>query len=312
MKIGSAYDGVGDDQLTVDEMMNDPTLIPNRVVAAADGAWAEDLFLRQEASNQGPIEYHLARAETSTSEGVEEIPEFGEIPATLPQDEKRRKVAFPVKTGVALRISREMRLYNRRDAATIAQNDALKKMLRHGWETTEAALKGSGISELEVNTPWNEGATIPRDLVDAINAVQDARDPDTGGHFDYYADTILLNPTAATNIVTNEDMQRYYIGNMASESFVFKGLQTQALLGQLQVATSRMVPMGEAYVFERNAAGFKSDTAPLFASPLYAEHGGDEGTGGRTQAWRSDISRIRAVGIDNPQSVVRLTGLWGE
>lgn len=68
------------------------------------------------------------------------------------------------------------------------------------------------------------------------------------------------------------------------------------------------MPLDQAYVFEAQAAGFKSDTMPLTATPLYSE-GGESQIGGPTMSWRSDLVRKRAIAVDNPKSVVRIKGL---
>ena len=89
---------------------------------------------------------------------------------------------------------------------------------------------------------------------------------------------------------------------------IFGGLRNTELFGTLRVATSRLIVPGTAYVFEAQGVGFKSDTMPLTATPLYSE-GGQSELGGPTMSWRSDLVRKRAIAVDNPKAVVKLTGI---
>ena len=58
--ITSAYDGP---KLTVSEMMEDPTFIPQRVVDGLQGQFLEDLFFRQAEANKGVVAFREAAAE---------------------------------------------------------------------------------------------------------------------------------------------------------------------------------------------------------------------------------------------------------
>ena len=51
-----------------------------------------------------------------------------------------------------------------------------------------------------------------------------------------------------------------------------------------------------------------STTIRLQATPLYS-WGGDSPLGGPTMSWRTDVVNQRAIGVDNPKSVVKLTGV---
>lgn len=58
---------------------------------------------------------------------------------------------------------------------------------------------------------------------------------------------------------------------------------------------------------QTGVAGFISDTDPLTVTPLYSESG-ENGYGGSRQSWRMDAFRKRIIAIDNPQSVVKVSG----
>lgn len=295
---------------TLDEMMKDPTVIPNRLKAQIESLDHEALFFRRAENNQGVISFEEAKAEDFSSEGIEEIAEFAEIPVDFPEDEKARKVAYSIKTGRGLRVSWEQRNENKVDAVSRAMQDLVRKMRRHSVHTIDKAFEKANVPVLQADAPWASGGNVIQDIIDGINAVQGATDDDDPNlRYDYDPDTILMHPLTMTQMLLSEQVQKYYIGNMASENPVFKGLTTTVIAGQLQVAKSKLILPGDVYIFERGAPGFMSDQLPLTVTPLMQEAPGDPSIGGRTMAWRSDIVRKRAVGIDNPKSVVKLTGV---
>lgn len=301
--ITSAYDGV---EITVDEMMADPTFIPQRIVDNLDGAFMEDLFFRQAEPNNGTVAFREAAGQY-LADDAEEIAEFGEIPVSNPEYGEL-KAAFGIKTGEAIRVSWEQRNENKVDVVNTSINALQKTVILNGIKAVTGVFTSAAVPELQASAPWT-GGDPDKDVLDAIEAVQGAHEDGDDTHvFDYDPDTILLHPQALTKLLRNEAVQKYYIGNMANENPVFKGLTTTQLFGQLQVATSRLISKDAAYVFERGAAGFKSDTMPMTATPMYSE-GGDSPIGGPTMSWRSDLVRKRAIAVDNPKSVLKITGI---
>lgn len=301
--ITSAYDGP---QITVDEMMADPTFIPQRVVEDLENAFVEDLFFRQAESNKGVVAFREAAANL-LADDAEEIAEFGEIPVSAPEVGPLR-AAYGIKTGEAIRVSWEQRNENKIDAVARSIEALEKTVVRHGINAVFGVFTSAQVPELQASAPWTGGAP-DKDVLDAIEAVQGAHvDGEPNKVFDYDPDTILLHPQALTKLLRNEAIQKYYIGNVANENPLFRGLRDIELFGQLQVATSRLMPTDAAYVFERQAAGFKSDTMPLTMTEMYSE-GGDSRLGGPTMSWRSDLVRKRAIAVDNPKSVLKITGI---
>ena len=190
-------------------------------------------------------------------------------------------------------------------------------MIRHGIQATLGVFKSAKVQELQVSSQWTGGDPV-KDVFDAVELVQSAHeDDDLNRQFDYEPNTILLHPASYTKLVRNEQMQKYYIGNAALDNpifldqngdSIFGGLRNTELFGTLRVATSRLIEQGTAYVFEAQGVGFKSDTMPLTATPMYSE-GGDSQLGGPTMSWRSDLVRKRAIAVDNPKAIVKLTGI---
>lgn len=301
--ITSAYDGP---DITVDEMMADPTYIPQRVVDNLENSFVEDLFFRQAESNNGTVAFREAAGEY-LADDAEEIAEYGEIPVSVPELGPL-KAAFGIKTGEAIRVSYEQRNENKIDIVSKNVAALEKTVIRHGINAVFGVFTSADVPEMQVSGPW-VGGEPDKDLLDAIELVQGAHEEgDETRVFDYDPNTILLHPQTLTKLIRNEQMQKYYIGNCANENPIFRGLQDVELFGRLQVATSRLMPTTTAYVFEAQAAGFKSDTIPLSATPMYSE-GGDSPLGGPTMSWRSDLVRKRAIAVDNPKSVLKITGI---
>ena len=310
--ITSAFDGP---KLTVSQMVEDPTFIPQRVLDGLQHQFLEDLFFRQGEDNKGVVAFREA-AGAYLADDAEEIAEFGEIPVSSPEL-GALKSAYGIKTGEAIRISYEMVHENKIDQVETHIKALQKTVIRTGVRATFAALNAAKVPELQVSAPWT-GGEPDKDLLDAIELVQSATYGDNPDRqYEDDPNTILLHPSSYTKLIRNEKMQRYYIGNAAADNPIFKaadgnalfgGLRDIELFGMLRVATSRMIPQGAAYVFEQGAPGFKSDTMPLTATSLYSE-GGESSLGGPTMSWRSDVVRKRAIAVDNPRSVVKLTGI---
>ena len=310
--ITSAYDGP---QLTVSEMIADPTFIPQRVVDGLQNQFLEDLFFRQAEDNKGVVAFREA-AGLYLADDAEEIAEFGEIPVSAPELGPLR-AAYGIKTGEAIRVSYEMINENKVDQVNRHIEALQKTVIRTGVRAVMGVFDVANIPTLQASAPWTAGDPV-KDVFDAIEMVQGATaDEDVDRQFDYEPNTILLHPTSLTKLVRNEQVQKYYIGAAALDNPIFKladgnplfgGLRDIEVFGLLRVATSRLIPQGTAYVFEVQGAGFKSDTMPLTATPLYSE-GGDSPLGGPTMSWRSDLVRKRAIAVDNPKAVVKLTGI---
>lgn len=310
--ITSAYDGP---KLTVSEMLEDPTFIPQRVIEGLQGQFLEDLFFRQAEPNKGVVAFREA-AGLYLADDAEEIAEFGEIPVSSPELGALR-AAYGIKTGEAIRISYEMKNENKVDQVNRHIRALEKTVIRHGISAVLGVFGAAKIPSLQVSAPWT-GGDPDKDVFDAVELVQSAHEEgNTDRQFDYEPNAILMHPASYTKLIRNEKMQKYYVGNAALDNpifldqngdSIFGGLRNTELFGTLRVATSRLIEAGTAYVFEVQGVGFKSDTMPLTATPMYSE-GGDSQLGGPTMSWRSDLVRKRAIAVDNPKAVVKLTGI---
>lgn len=302
--ITSAYDG---ETLTVDEMLKDPTWIPQRVIKALDGAFLEDLIFRNGGGNDGVVAFRQA-ASPYLVDDAEEVAEYGEIPVTGLGDGKVRSI-IGHKVALGVRVSYEMRHENKVDQVT-RQTVALQNtMIRSGVKASIAAFEAADVPTETATNPWDGStSTVVDDVHDAIEAVQSATvDGDPDSPFGYAPTVIALHPATLTKITRQEAVQKFYRGDLASANPVYRGVQPITLFG-LTVATSRFLDPDKVIICETGAVGFRSDTYPLQMTPVY-EEGGASGSGGPNMSWRADAFRKRILAVDNPKAAIILTGI---
>lgn len=300
----SAYDGT---DITVSDILKDPTWIQEVVTENLDGAFLENALFRNGGSNDGVVAYREA-ASRFLNDGPSEIAEFGEIPvADLNLGEAKTLIGH--KVGVAVRISREMQRENKIDQVSLRVQALQNTMVQSGVEATLAAFNAADVPSVQVSTAWDDADANPMlDIRVAKRAVAAAKAPnDPDALMGYRPDTIVVGPGTMDLALFHDSVQRFYNGNAALENPVFQGI-TPGVLAGLRVIESAWFPEGEALVMQSGVAGFISDTDPLTVTPLY-EEGGASGYGGPRQSWRADAFRKRVIAVDNPKSVVRLTGI---
>ena len=299
----SAYSG---EKITVDQLMQDPTYIPQRQVNAMTGLFVEELIFRKAQDNKGTVAFNEAIA-PYMADDVENVPEFGEIPVSNPKLGKFHAIA-PVKAGQAWRVSLEMRTENKVDAFNRGAAAQRNSMTLKGAKDALTVLEAANIPTIAAATAWDAASDPEKDIFDALEMVQSAHnDGNPDALFDYVPDTILMHPATYSKLMRHKSIREAFTGAAALENPVFKGLIDRELFG-LRVARSYRVPLDSVYVFEAGAAGFWSDTMPLQATPFYSELGESE-SGGATQSWRSDMFRKRALAVDNPKAIVKIGGV---
>lgn len=304
--ITSAYDG---EQITVDSMLKDPTWLPSRVIQGLEGAFLEDLLFRNGGTNDSGVVAFREAASPFLEDDAETVAEFGEIPVSGLSDGKVRSI-IGQKTALGVRVSYEMRKENKIDRVNQQATALMNTMIRTGVRAAIAAFEASDSPAVPAAAAWTGGSGDPaKDLLDAIEQVQaaapeGAADDET---FGYNPDTLVAHPTSITALVRNEQIQKYYVGDLASENPLYRGVLPQTVCG-LQVASSRFMDPTKVIVLESGAAGFFSDTYPLQMTPFY-EEGGTSGAGGPNMSWRADAFRKRIIGVDNPKAALTITGI---
>lgn len=304
--ITSAYDG---DPITVDSMLKDPTWIPTRVINSLDGAFLENLLFRNGGSNESGVVAFREAAKPYLNDDAERVAEFGEIPVSDLSNGKVRSV-IGEKVALAIRVSYEMRHENKVDLVGQQVTALQNTMIRSGVRASIAAFEASSAPTAPATDEWNVSGGDPvKDIFDAVEQIQSAQ-PTGGGDDDYFGynpDTILAHPTAVTALVRNEKVQKFYIGSVAGENPLYRGVLPQTVCG-LQIVQSRFLDPSKVIVLESGVVGFYSDTYPLQMTPVYSE-GGESGSGGPNMSWRADAFRKRILAVDNPKAAVTITGV---
>lgn len=313
MGVNHLTSAFGGDTLTVDEMVKDPTYIPERVLENLDGAFLESALFRNGGSNDGVVAYREAAA-PYLNDNSETVAEFAEIPVSDLNMGKLKSI-IGVKNALAIRVSWEMQRFNRVDLLTLQTTALQNTMIENGVRAALAAFDNANIPTLGVTADWEDSAANPmldvrkaKRMISLAKSPKPADEPDAPDRLmGYRSDIIVLNDATLDLALFHESTQKFYNGNAAIENPVYQGIQP-ATLGGLRVVTSAFIPEGEAYIMQSGTAGFVSEAQPLTLTPLYSESG-ENGFGGSRQSHRVDAFRHRVVAIDNPQAVVKLTGI---
>lgn len=302
----SAYSG---DVITVDSMIKDPTWLQQRTLENLDGTDLVKAIFRNGGTNDGVVAYREAAA-PFLNDDSSVVAEFAEIPvADLNQGAVKKLVSE--KTGLAVRISREMVRKNQIDQVNLRQNALQNTMVKNGVEAAVRAFSAASVQTLGVSLDWQNTKAHPMlDIRTAKRKINTAKAP---GRDDalmgYKADTLLASPATIDLLLFHEEVQKFYNGNAAVENPVYKGITPQVIAG-LRVIESVWLPDNEMYVLQKEVVGFESTVDPLTVTELYSEHG-ENGYGGATQSWRMDAFRERVLAVDNPLAVVKITGFEG-
>lgn len=303
--INSAFDRMSG--LTVDEMLANPTILPEIFRESFEGEEAHRLFFRTIPSASNVVGYYEAQA-NFLEDDVQNVAEFGEIPVSDPSGGELQTLKL-AKNGIGIRVSWEQRNDNDVDAVQREMVSRQNTLRRKDGRDALAALSAAKVQTFAAATAWNqEGSNPASDMLDAIELIQGAEDTN-GNYFEYEPDVLWINPMTLTALKRNAEVQKLYIGDMAHENPLFTGIAAEPLLfGNLQVVKDFTVPKGEAFLGVEGISGFMAQREDRQVTDFYPERG-DSQLGGANMAFRSDAVHRRGFGVDNPKSVVKLTGL---
>lgn len=303
--INSAFDRMSG--LTVDEMLANPTILPEIFRESFEGEEAHRLFFRTIPSASNVVGYYEAQA-NFLEDDVQNVAEFGEIPVSDPSGGELQTLKLE-KNGIGIRVSWEQRNDNDVDAVQREMISRQNTLRRKDGRDALAALSAAKVQTFAAATAWNqEGSNPASDMLDSIELIQGAEDTN-GNYFEYEPDVLWINPMTLTALKRNTEVQKLYIGDMAHENPLFTGIAAEPLLfGNLQVVKDFTIPKGEAFLGVEGISGFMAQREDRQVTDFYPERG-DSQLGGANMAFRSDAVHRRGFGVDNPKSVVKLTGL---
>jgi hypothetical protein len=301
MPIVGATDGP---RIVVNDLINNPTLIPRRILQLAQNQFIADAILRNAGGNDsGVIEFYMSTPlfanDTSSIRG-----EFGEYKLVntslgVPM------IATTVDRGLSILVSDEMRMRNKMDNVNIQMTQVMNQ-IRKDWDKSFMGLflANTNVPVFAVATPWATSNNIRQDILHGTKLVNNAVLPTTTDNFlNFQADTLIITETSRYDLLSSTQFNTIYQGNLADENLQYTGLLPQKILNldTLVVKSGGAMPDGSAIILERGTVGFISDEEPIQATPLYRDQ--------PRRTWRSDVNRRSAMGLDQPLSAVVLTGV---
>jgi hypothetical protein len=306
-------------RLTVNQLIKSPTVVPRKIISMVGQGFMVDQLLRSGPPIPGGSLIFSQSDPLYADDGPLDVAEFGEIPLTTTQV-GTPMVAKSVKKAMGFRISQES--IDRNNFDKVQQDMVkLKNSFARSYESVFlTALLASLPSLNALNSTssgtagngWMDptaGATkIYDDLSHAVynikNADSDSSDGTGQNKFEFSPDTIVLNDVIAARLLLNPDITKVLqVGNVASTQPLITGDATETFLKafNLKLITSWRLDPNKAILLESKTVGGISDERPMGATPLY-EHR-------PTETWRTDVTRISAVFIDQPKAGLVIQGI---
>lgn len=292
--------------ITVNALINDPLLLPERIIRVLEGQFAMDRILRNGGNVTGGAMMFRTQSGLFAEQSSEIVSPSAEIPlATIMRGDLDS--AAVQKRGLAVEIDREMRIRN-----AIGDVDRQIQVLRN---TIVRDIDGAFVNKLRAAVPagnvrvataaWSAStATVRRDINAAKLAIQQYQGAGAGSGFSGYdPNYLLISPTTATDLLNNDEAIKMFFGNnAATNDFVAQGIGewNVNLLG-LRPFITPGVGDNEAFVVERLTVGAYGDEIPLESTELYEIQ--------PRQVFRSDTVRSTVGAIDSPGAVARVDGV---
>jgi hypothetical protein len=291
-------------RVTVNDLLKDPLTIPQLILDMTRNEFIVDSVLRNGgAATSGAVRY--AESTPLYADDFPEIrPEFGEVPV-VPTSVGIPRVVFTHERAMAIMVSDEMRRRQATDPVA-RQLQQVKNTMVYSWNTAfySAVVANTSIQTLAVTNTWSSAsATIRADIAQGMFLVENANIVSPSGvtqWLGFEADTLIINHGTKNTLLQSSTFAAPYVGDIASENLLYTGTLPQKIMG-LDVMVSRQVPAGNAIIMQRNRCGFFADELPFVAGPLYRDE--------PRKTFRSDTQRASAIGLDQPLSIVLLSGV---
>jgi hypothetical protein len=293
---------------TVADLVGQPLAIPTRVLDILRNRFIAETLLRDAGRNANGLVSYRESTPLYLGSDVETVAEFAEIPVGVGQIGTPR-IAYATKKGLGVRVSREMRDENRMDDVNRQVTQLTNTMVRAEDRVLRTLLADPAVPTIAATAAWTGGTSrVRRDLANAMEVVASATPNATADDdiLGFEADTVVFPGSIAPVLLDNEEFLKVYKDSLSAENIAYTGKMPGDVLN-MAALTSRSWPRDRVLVLERKTLGFYSDTRPLEATPLYGEGGGPNG--GPTETWRSDTTRKRAMGLDQPKAACWITGV---
>jgi len=294
---------------TVSDLIGAPMVIPARVLDLLANNFIAETLLRNGGSNgNGLVEYYESTP-LYLGNDVEFVAEFAEIPVGAGQIGLPR-ISVATKKGLGIRVSREMRDENRMGAVELQIKQLTNTMIRAEDRALRLILNNPAIPTIPAAAAWTAStARIRDDLFNAKEVILSAK-PDATQDDDLFGfdpDTVVMHGSVEAILGRNDAFNSVYRNSpLVTEDISYTGKLPQKIV-DLDALRTRSFDKTRVLVLERNTVGFYSDTRALEATGLYPEGNGPNG--GPTESWRSDATRKRAMGVDQPLAACWITGV---
>lgn len=302
--VGSVSDGPN---VTVRQLVAEPLLLPTRIIDMLDNSFLTDVVFRDAGRNGAGVVQYEESTPLFLAGDPEDVAEYAEIPVSIGQRGTAR-VAVGVKRGLGVRVSREMIDENRLGDVNRQLIQLRNTMVRAEEKALKSLLLAAAIPSITASASWSTTGTPRKDIANAIQTVATQNAGfGTEDVLGFVPDTIILPYTITAGLMGNTDWNTVFAaGQNADEDIRYTGRLPGRIMG-LTPLQSLFWPTNKVLVVQRGLVGFRSDTRPLEATPVYPEGNGPNG--GPTESFRSDTTRKRVLGVDQPLAACWINGV---
>ncbi|MFT4081182.1 MAG: hypothetical protein QM638_01220 [Nocardioides sp.] len=305
-KIVTVNDGY---KVTVSDILGNPMWLPTRVIELLQNAFIEETLLRDAGDSiNGLVAFEKSRP-LYFDDDPAEIGEFEEIPVAA-GGKGTPAMAIGVENALGIRISRRMRDENKTGEVNDQIIQLVNTFIRSRARALRALLQDDTIPTIAASAAWDTSSGKPRsDIAQAQETIASASvsgDTDAEDEFGFSADTTVLPSSIKPILMDNDNFLSVYKDSLSSQDIRYTGKLERDIMG-MAALEARHWPQDRVLVLERGTVGFYSDSRPLESTGLYPEGNGPNG--GPRQAWRSDTSAKRTMGVDQPLAACWITGV---
>lgn len=285
-------------RVTVNELTNNPRVIPRRILDLMQNEFIADAVLRDGGNNNSGIVEFFQTTPLFANNASTIRSEHGEY-QIVQTSIGTPMVVTTVDRGLAVVITDTMRRRNQIDLVN-QQLTQVKNTLIRDWDLAfqTALINGTtaviDVSSTGANRPWAARgiATIRSDIMLAKKTVKTALSGlQANNWLGFNPDTMIMSPVGEFDVETDPSFNTVFQGNIASESLQYTGRLSNQIL-DLDPLVSKTWPDNYVWIGERKTVGFISDEVPMQATPLYRQE--------ENKRWRADINRQSAIGLDQP------------
>lgn len=306
-RIISSQDG---NKTTVRDLLANPLLVPARILSILDQGFLSATLLRDEGPNASSLVSYEESTPLYLDGDPEIVGEFAEIPVKAGQKGLPR-IAQGVPQGLGVRISKRMRDMNLMGQVNRQITQLTNTMIRADERALRLLFDNGSIPTIAAGAAWDTSNGRPqKDIAKAMGVVAAAKPSGSSvadSRFGFKPDTIVL-PGAITPVLSGNDNfgAVFNRDSLVNEDIRYTGKLPQKVMN-LDALESWSFAQDKVLVVARGTTGFYSDFQPLEITELYPEGNGPNG--GATQSWRSDATRERVTGVDQPLAACWITGV---